>query len=62
LSSKDEVAHALSPQVRVLKFDPDRITEQDYEVWHLQEVLFLVESFGQLDRGFKDWTKRHGLV
>ena len=62
LSSKDEVAHALSQQVKVLKFDPDRITEQDYEVWHLQEVLFVVESFGQLDRGFKDWTKRHGLV
>lgn len=62
LSSNDEVAHALSPKVRVLKFDPDRITEQDYEVWHLQDVLFVVESFGQLERGFRDWTKRHGLV
>lgn len=62
LSSKEEVAHALSPNVKVLRYDPDRITEQDYEVWHLQEVLFVVESFAQLDRGFKDWTKGHGLI
>jgi phenylalanine-4-hydroxylase len=62
LSSKDEVAHALSPNVTVLRFDADRITEQDYEVWHLQETLFVVDSFGQLDRGFKDWTRRHGLA
>lgn len=61
LSSKDEVAHALSSAVEVRPFDPDRITEQDYEVWHLQEVLFVVESFAQLDNGFKDWTSRHGL-
>lgn len=62
LSSKDEVAHALSPQVTVLPFDPDRIVEQEYEVWHLQDTLFVVDSFGQLDRGFKEWTKRHGLT
>jgi len=62
LSSKEEVAHALSPQVKVLRFDPDRIVEQDYEVWHLQDTLFVVDSFGQLDRGFKEWTKRHGLT
>ena len=62
LSSKEEVAHALSPKVKVLHFDADRITEQDYEVWHLQHVLFVVESFAQLDRGFKDWSKRHGLL
>lgn len=62
LSSKEEVAHALSPAVEVRPFDPDRITEQDYEVWHLQQVLFAVESFAQLDTGFKDWTRRHGLA
>lgn len=62
LSSKEEVAHALSDKVTVHRFDPDRITQQDYEVWHLQEVLFAVESFEELDQGFKNWTKRRGLV
>ncbi|MFV1981424.1 MAG: phenylalanine 4-monooxygenase, partial [Rhodothermia bacterium] len=62
LSSKEEVAHALSDDVTVYPFDPSRITEQDYEVWHLQEVLFVVRSFAQLDRGFKDWTAQRGLA
>ncbi|MGD8414338.1 MAG: phenylalanine 4-monooxygenase [Candidatus Latescibacterota bacterium] len=62
LSSKEEVRHALSEEVTVHRFDPDRVTEQDYEVWHLQDVLFVVDSFAELESGFKDWTFRRGLT
>lgn len=62
LSSKEEVRHALSDEVTVHPFDPVRITEQDYEVWHLQDVLFVVDSFAQLERGFKEWTVERGLT
>jgi phenylalanine-4-hydroxylase len=62
LSSKDEVAHALSDDVIVHPFDVLQVTEQDYEVWHLQEVLFVVKSFAELDKGFRDWTANRGLV
>jgi phenylalanine-4-hydroxylase len=56
------VRHALSEEVTVHRFDPDRVTEQDYEVWHLQDVLFVVDSFAELESGFKDWTFRRGLT
>ncbi len=62
LSSKEELAHALSDGATVHPFDPSRITAQDYEVWHLQDVLFVVRSFAQLDQGFKDWTAERGLA
>ncbi len=62
LSSKNEVFHALSDEVVVHDFDPDRIVEQDYDVWHLQDVLFALESFEQLVQGFKSWTRRKGLL
>ena len=62
LSSKEEVRHALSDEVTVHRFDPDRVTEQEYEVWHLQNVLFVVNSFSELEQGFKDWTLRRGLA
>ena len=62
LSSKEEVTHALSDQVTVLPFDPDRIVEQDYDVWHLQDVLFVLDSFEQLERGFRRWTESRGLL
>ena len=62
LSSKEEVRHALSDEVTVHRFDPNRVTEQDYEVWHLQDTLFVVNSFGELESGFKEWTLGRGLT
>lgn len=62
LSSKNEVEHALSEEVEVRPFDPEKIVEQDYDVWRLQDVLFAVESYEQLKEGFFDWTRRHGLL
>jgi phenylalanine-4-hydroxylase len=62
LSSKSEVAHALSDEVAVHPFDPARIVEQEYDVWHLQDVLFVLNSFDQLVKGFQNWADSHGLV
>ena len=62
LSSKDEVAHALSKSVEKIPFDPERIVEQDYDVWHLQDRLFVLESFDQLVDGFRSWTASRGLL
>jgi len=62
LSSKEEVTHALSDEVTVHPFDPVRIVEQEYDVWHLQEMLFVLDSFEQLVGGFSGWTRRRGLL
>ncbi|WP_304130367.1 phenylalanine 4-monooxygenase [Ignavibacterium album] len=62
LSSLGEVQHALSNDVEVREFDPDKIVVQEYDVWHLQPVLFAIESFEQLEDGFKSWTKRKKLL
>ena len=61
LSSKNEVTHALSDAVTVKEFNPSDIVEQDYDVWHLQDVLFVLDSFDQLVRGFREWTHSRGL-
>lgn len=62
LSSKNEVTHALSDEVTKLVFDPERIVEQEYDVWHLQDLLFVLDSFEQLVDGFKAWTGERGLL
>jgi phenylalanine-4-hydroxylase len=62
LSSKNEVTHALSDKVEKRPFDVDRVVDQDYDVWHLQDLLFVLESFDQLVDGFKNWTQRQGLI
>ena len=62
LSSLNEVQNALSNNVEVRDFIPEKIVEQDYDVWHLQPILFAIDSFEQLEQGFKDWTKKVGIL
>lgn len=62
LSSHEEVTNALSDRVKVHPFDPLAIVEHEYDVWHLQEELFELESFEQLVAGFSAWARRRGLL
>ncbi len=62
ISSKEEVTHALSNDVEVRDFDPEKLVRQDYDVWHLQPVLWAIDSFEHLEDGFKFWTKKQGLL
>ena len=62
ISSLGEIQHALSNEVEVKKFDPEKIVSTEYDVWHLQPILFAIDSFEQLEKGFKDWTKKQGLL
>ena len=62
VSSHREVQNALSSSVEVLEFDPEKIIKQQYDVWHLQPVLFALESFEQLEYGFKEWTRKAGML
>jgi len=62
LSSLKEVQHSLSDQVEVKPFDPDKIVMQAYDVWHLQPILFAIDSFEQLESGFDSWCKKEGLL
>lgn len=62
VSSLNEVEHSLSEKVEVVPFDPEKIVNQEYEVWHLQPKLFVIDSFEQLESGFLDWTKSQKLL
>lgn len=62
VSSLGEVQHALSDKVKVIDFDLEKIIVQEYDVWHLQPVLFAIESFEQLEKGFIHWAKKSGLL
>ena len=62
VSSNEEVTHALSDKVKKHPFDPEHIVEKDYEVYNLQDELFVMDSFEQLVDGFRGWTKSRGLI
>lgn len=56
VSSYQETFHALGPDVELRPFDPEAMGEQSYEVWHLQPILYVVDSFEALKQGFEDWA------
>lgn len=60
-SSKNEVLHALDGAEQ-RPFSIDAIINQDYEVWHLQPILFVAESFDQLVTEFRGWATGRGLL
>jgi len=62
VSSKEEVNHALSNEVKVKDFIPEKLVKQEYDVWHLQPILFAINSFEHLEEGFKEWSKKRGLL
>src|SRR5688572_6655215 len=59
LSSYGETQHSLTPQVRRRPFDPDVVAATPYDIWHFQDVLFVIESFEDLASGFDRWVKRN---
>ena len=61
ISSLGEVQHALSDNVVVKDFDVSKVINQEYDVWHLQPVLYAIDSFEQLENDFKSWTKKEGI-
>lgn len=62
LSSYAEVRHSLTDKVEKRPFDPDAIVEQTYDVWHMQPVLFVIESFEQLRDEFDRWARARGWI
>ncbi len=62
ISSLGEIQHALSTEVEVRNFEPGKMVKQQYDVWHLQPVLFAIDSFEQLESGFMEWTKSRGML
>jgi phenylalanine-4-hydroxylase len=62
LSSPGEVVYCLTDKVKVHDFDVPKITKQEYDIWHMQEELFIIESFEQLEKEFLAFGRARQLL
>lgn len=62
LSSVGEVPYCLGPDVRRHRFDYAHVENQAYEIYHMQEDLFVVPSFQWLLSSFQDYCQSKGLL
>jgi phenylalanine-4-hydroxylase len=61
ISSYAETQFSLTEKVRKHPFVADEVARQAYDIWHLQEDLFIVGSFEELELRFDDWAARNAL-
>jgi phenylalanine-4-hydroxylase len=61
LSSFSEVTASLGDRVKRLPFDPQRMAEQPSDISVIQPVLFVIDSFQQLEEEFDAWVKKLGI-
>ena len=61
-SSYGEMQHSLSETVEKRPFIAEDVARQEYDIWHMQPVLFVIDSFQQLEEGFKDWARGYRLL
>lgn len=62
ISSAGETLHCFESGVQKRPFVPDDTAAQPYDIWHFQDVLFVIDSFDQLEREFDSWAKQHHLL
>ncbi|AXK39412.1 phenylalanine 4-monooxygenase [Crenobacter cavernae] len=62
LSSPNEVMYSLSDATDKRAFDIDAVAAMPYDIWHMQDTLFVIDSFDALEADFARWTERQGLA
>ncbi len=62
VSSPNEVLYSLSETPKRFPFDIELIAQKPYDIWHMQEELFVIESFDQLELEFDRWARAQGLL
>ena len=62
ISSYGETLHSMGDAVEKRPFVPEQAALQPYDIWHFQEVLWVVDSFDQLEREFVRWAQSHQLL
>ena len=62
VSSPNEVLYSLSEKPLKLPFDIEVVAAKPYDIWHMQEELFVIDSFEQLESDFDRWARAQGLL
>jgi phenylalanine-4-hydroxylase len=61
-SSPQELQFCVSKECRHHPFDIELISKRDYDIWHLQEDVFVIDSFTQLGGEFRRFAREQGLL
>lgn len=61
-SSCGEILYSLSDKVKKVPFNIDTVINTDFDIHHMQELLFEISSFDELENEFRNWAMRKGFL
>lgn len=61
-SSCGEIVHCFSDAVSKRPFDLDVICSTSFDIHHMQDQLFEISSFDELEQKFRSWTQAKGFL
>lgn len=62
ISSYGETLHSLTNKTEKRPFVAELAAAQAYDIWHFQDVLWVVDSFEHLEREFARWARSKDLL
>ena len=62
VSSPEEIEFCVGPKCRRHPFDVNMVAKRLYDIWHLQEDVFVIDSFESLGKNFRLWAKQHDIL
>lgn len=57
-SSCGEILYSISDKTKKIPFQIDKVTETGFDIHHMQEQLFEISSFDELETEFRNWAIR----
>jgi phenylalanine-4-hydroxylase len=61
-SSCGEILYSLSDKVKKHPFNIDKIIETDFDIHHMQDQLFEISSFEELETEFRNWARKKDFI
>jgi phenylalanine-4-hydroxylase len=62
VSSPEEIQFCLSDKCTRHPFDIDIIAKRPYDIWKLQDHVFVIPSFEKLGKDFRAWARSWNLL
>lgn len=62
VSSVGEILHSLSPVVKKEPFNIEALSQRVFDIHHMQDTLFEITSFDELESEFRRWASEKGLL
>jgi len=62
ISSPEEIVFCLTDKCKKRQFSMEEITNQPYDIWHMQREVFVIDSWEQLINDFHSWSVKKKII